>query len=121
MGLNFVASMLRPIEGRFRDVIAEVAYSNKERVTITNGKQMMGELNFYVIDVADLGSDTEDDGDDDAAEKEFNRLLMSGGIDEEEAAKEANVLDRVMKEVDQTDLAEERRKVYEDENTIEKY
>ena len=33
-----VASLLRPIEGRFRDVIAEVAYSNKERVTITNGK-----------------------------------------------------------------------------------
>mmetsp|Transcript_11952 Transcript_11952/g.16232 ORF Transcript_11952/g.16232 Transcript_11952/m.16232 type:complete len:98 (-) Transcript_11952:424-717(-) len=91
LGLNFMASMLRPIEGRFREVIAEVAYSNKIRVTMTNGKEMMNELNFYVIDVADLGSDTEDDGDDDAAEKEFNRLLMSGGIDEEEAAREANV------------------------------
>ena len=121
MGLNMVASMLRPIEGRFRDVIAEVASSNKERVTITNGKQMMSELNFYIIDVADLGSDTEDDGDDDAAEKEFNRLLMSGGIDDEDAAK-GNVVDQVMKEMGTIDhLAEERRKVYEEENTIEKY
>ena len=47
----------------------------------------MNELNFYTIDVADLGSDTEDDGDDEAQEKEFQRLLLSGGLDDDEAAK----------------------------------
>lgn len=86
MGLNFMASMLRPVEGRFKDVITEVAISNKIRMTMTNSKDMMNELNFYKIDLADLGSDTEDDGDDEAAQKEFARLLMGGGVDEEEAA-----------------------------------
>ena len=100
-------------------MIAEVASSNKRRVTIADGKEMMGELNFYIIDVADLGSDTEDDGDDDAAEKEFNRMLMSGGIDEEEAAKNASMVERVMKEMREADAEEDRRRVYEDENTIE--
>jgi len=88
--------MLRPIEGRLRDVITEVAKSKKIRVNIENGKVMMNELNFYTIDVAELGSDTEDDGDDEAAEKEFSRLLM-GGLDEEEAAARGNMLERVMK------------------------
>ena len=88
--------MLRPIEGRLRDVITEVTKSKKIRVNIENGKVMMNELNFYTIDVAELGSDTEDDGDDEAAEKEFSRLLM-GGLDEEEAAARGNMLERVMK------------------------
>ena len=66
LGLNFAASLLRPIEGRFRDVITQVAMSNKARINIETGKVMMNESNFYTIDVADLGSDTEDDGDDEA-------------------------------------------------------
>ena len=113
--------MLRPIEGPFREVIAEVASSTKIRVTMENSKEMMQELNFYVIDVAELGSDTEDDGDDDAAEKEFNRLLMSSGIDEDEEAGEANVLDNLMAEMGETNMEAERRKIYQEENTIEKY
>jgi len=64
---------------------------------------MMNELNFYIIDKADLGSDTEDDGDDEAAEKEFARLLL-GGLDEEEALERGNMLERVMKAVGETDL-----------------
>jgi len=87
--MNFVASMLRPIEGRFKDCLLEVACSNKIRVTMENGKDMLNELNFYTIDVADLGSDTEADDDDEAAEKEFSRLLM-GGLDDEEAAAKAD-------------------------------
>ena len=67
IALNFIASMLRPVEGRLKEVITEVAISNKLRVTMENGKDMMSELNFYTIDIADLGSDTEDDGDDDSA------------------------------------------------------
>ena len=106
--MNYVASMLRPIEGRYRNVITEVATSNKLRVTIQNGKQMMSELNMYTIDVADLGSDTEDDGDDDAAEKEFQRLLLGGGVDDEEMAARGNILDRTMKAIGETDLDLER-------------
>ena len=81
---------------------------------------MMNELNFYTIDVAELGSDTEDDGDDEAAEKEFSRLLM-GGLDEEEAAARGNMLERVMKQIGETDHEVERRKVYDTEQTITQY
>ena len=115
-----MASMLRPVEGRFKDVITEVAYSNKIRVTIENGKQMMNELNFYIIDVADLGSDTGEDDDDANAEKEFSRLLL-GGLDDEEAAAKGNMLERVMKEVGDKDLEEERRQIYDEEQTITQY
>lgn len=118
--MNFVASMLRPVEGRFKDCLTEVAYSNKIRVTMENGKTMMNELNFYTIDVAELGSDTEDDGDDEAAEKEFSRLLM-GGLDDDEVASKQNVLERVMKEMGQTSLEDERRKVYDNEMTITEF
>jgi hypothetical protein len=120
LGLNFVASLLRPIEGRLRDVITEVAKSKKIRVNIENGKIMMNELNFYTIDVATLGSDTEDDGDDEAAEKEFSRLLM-GGLDEEETAARGNILEKVMKKIGETDRESERRKVYDTEQTITEY
>ena len=51
---------------------------------MTNSKDMMRELNFYELDVADLGSDTEDEGGDDAEEREFTKLLMSGGRKEED-------------------------------------
>lgn len=84
LALNFMASMLRPIEGRYRDVITEVAGSNKLRMTIEGGKEMMNELNFYKIEVEDLGTDSGEEFGDDAAEKEVNRILMSGGIDEDE-------------------------------------
>lgn len=118
--MNFVASMLRPIEGRFKDCLLEVACSNKIRVTMENGKDMLNELNFYTIDVADLGSDTEADDDDEAAEKEFSRLLM-GGLDDEEAAAKADQLERVMKSLGETSLEAERRKIYDDEMTITEY
>jgi len=118
--MNFVASVLRPVEGRYRDVIAEVASASKMRVNMTNGKEMMNELNFYKIDLAELGSDTEDDGDDEAQEKEFARLLM-GGLDEEEAAAKANILERVMKEVSNKSLSAERAQIYEEEQSITQY
>jgi len=109
LGLNFMASMLRPVEGRLKDVIAEVAYSNKIRINMTNGKEMMNELNMYTIDVAELGTDTEDDAEGEAAnEKEFNRLLMGGGLDEEEALSKGDILAKVMHDVDKMELGTER-------------
>lgn len=120
MGLNFMASYLRPIEGRLRSVITEVAQSNRIRVNIENGKVMMNELNFYTIDVADLGSDTEDDGDDDAAEKEFSRLLM-GGLDDEEAAANASLADQAMKKLANLDREQIRREIYDKEGNISQY
>ena len=109
-----MASMLRPIDGRLKDVITEVANSNKIRVNMTNAKEMMTELNMYQIDVAELGTDTEDDADGEAAnEKEFNRLLMGGGVDEEEILEKGDVLTKVMHNFSKTDLDIERQRIYD--------
>ena len=124
LGLNFMASMITPVEGRLREVICEVAYSNKIRVNLTNAKEMMAELNMYTIDVAELGTDTEDEGNEAAAEKEFNKLLLSGGLDsnkDDDAAKNADVLEEVMKEVTGRERDAERRKIYDEEMQIKDY
>lgn len=117
-----MASMLRPIDGRLKDVITEVANSNKIRVNMTNAKEMMTELNMYQIDVAELGTDTEDDADGEAAnEKEFNRLLMGGGVDEEELLARGDVLDQVMHNFSKTDLDIERQRIYDQEMQISQF
>jgi hypothetical protein len=41
LAMNFACSYLRPIEGRLRDVIIEVASSKKIRLNIELGKQML--------------------------------------------------------------------------------
>jgi hypothetical protein len=41
--MNLACSYLRPIEGRLRDVIIEVAASKKIRLNVELGKQMMAE------------------------------------------------------------------------------
>ena len=119
-----MASLLTPVEGRLRSVICEVAYSNKIRVNLTNAKEMMSELNMYTIDVAELGTDTEDEGDEAANEKAFNKLLLSGGLDgnkDEDAAEKADMLEQVMKEVTGKDREAERRKIYEEEMQIKDF
>jgi hypothetical protein len=123
LGMNFMASMLTPVEGRLRDVISEVAYSNRIRMNVTNGKEMMQELNMYMIDVADLGSDTEGENDGDKGDKEFNKRLLSGGVDGEDG-EGVNTLAKVMEEINnQTyDTREkERRKIYDEEMQIKDF
>ena len=119
-----MASLLTPVEGRLRSVISEIAYSNKIRVNLTNAKEMMSELNMYTIDVAELGTDTEDEGDEAAREKEFNKFLLSGGLDgnkDDDAAEKSDMLEQVMKEVTGKDRDAERRKIYEEEMQIKDF
>jgi hypothetical protein len=53
--LNFVASYLRPIDGKLLEVIKEVAAAKKIRLNIELGKQMMNELRFYDLDPHEIG------------------------------------------------------------------
>lgn len=120
VALNFMASFLRPIDGRLREVISEVARSNRIRVTVENGKVMMNELNFYTIDVADLGSDTEEDGDDTNMEKELSKMLM-GGVDEDEAAAQASLADQALMRMQNLDRDKDRREIYDREGSVSQY
>ena len=81
--MNFACSMLRPIEGRLRDVIIEVASSKKIRLNIELGKLMVNEQKFYELDAADLG-----ESEDDSMEEGENELLklLTKGLDDDEKA-----------------------------------
>lgn len=118
-GLNFVAHVLRPVEGVFRQLLTEAVTANKLRVTCDNGKEMMQELGFYTIDIADLGSDTEGSDGDDETKKE-NRMIMSSAIDEEEE-QENKLADQIMGQLKKGAANEERRQIYDVENSIAKY
>ena len=64
---------------------------------------------------------TEDDSADEASnEKEFSRLLMGEGLEEEKEAK-GNILEQVMKEVNKMDHEGERRQIYDMELSIKDY
>lgn len=61
LALNFMASYLRPIDGRLLDVIKEVAAAKKIRLNIELGKQMMNELRFYDLDPHEIGEQSDDE------------------------------------------------------------
>jgi hypothetical protein len=61
LALNFVASYLRPIDGKLLDVIKEVAAAKKIRLNIELGKQMMNELRFYDLDPHEIGEKSDDE------------------------------------------------------------
>jgi hypothetical protein len=81
LALNFVASFLRPIDGKLLDVIKEVAAAKKIRLNIELGKQMMNELRFYEIDPHELGEKS----DDEMIEMDQDiTAMLSKGVDDEE-------------------------------------
>jgi hypothetical protein len=61
--MNMALSYLRPIGKDLEDVIVEIATSNKLRMNIARGKEMLNQLKFYEIDETTLGTDTEDEDD----------------------------------------------------------
>jgi hypothetical protein len=77
--MNLACSYLRPIEGRLRDVIVEVAASKKLRINIETGKQMMQEQKFYEFDATTLG----DTSDDNAGGEQDLVDLLTRGLDDE--------------------------------------
>ena len=63
IAMNYAMSFIRPIDADLEDVIIEVATSNKLRMNIQRGKEMIAQLKFYEIDETTLGTDTEDEGE----------------------------------------------------------
>lgn len=106
LAMNLACSYLRPIEGRLKEVIIQAAQSQKLRLDVTLGKQMMNELKFYAPDPATLGSDTEDEADDSGQQNQIAKLL-AGGIDGEEEV-DKSLMDKVMAGINATDTDKER-------------
>jgi len=81
--MNLACSYLRPIEGRLRDVIIEVASSKKIRLNVELGKQMMAEQRFYEVDETTLGDTSEDET---FVDDEGIMEMLTRGMDDEERA-----------------------------------
>ena len=117
--MNLACSYLRPIEGRLKEVIVQAAQSQKLRMDVTLGKQMMNELKFYAPDPATLGSDTEEDVDDSAQQNQIAKLL-AGGLDGEDED-EKSLLEKVMAGINSADTNKERQELYDTDLNIEEY
>lgn len=112
MSLNLAASMIQPIEGKLQDVIASLCASNKIRLNMETGKEMMNELRYYKVDPEDPDSESDDEFDGGADEAEIQKILTSG-IDDDE---ETNVL-----QMDEVSREAERRSIYDTEGSIKEF
>ena len=82
MAMNYAMSYIRPIDPQMEDIIIEVATSNKIRLNIARGKEMINQLRFYEIEETELGTDTE--SEEEIGESEGAQGQLAQGVDEEE-------------------------------------
>lgn len=106
-----------PIEGRLLEVITEIASANKIRLNRENAKEMLQELNYYEMDIAELGSDTEDEGED-KGDKLMEKML-TGSLDDDDESKKS-LLTKAFNSMKSTrdQLGDTRRELYEKEMSI---
>lgn len=118
--MNLACSYLRPIEGRLRDVIVEVAASKKLRINIETGKQMMQEQKFYEFDATTLG-DTSDD-DNVGRDQDLVDLLTRGLDDDQKKAADAGqLIESLIGGTDYDNRMKERERILSQEQNIDKY
>lgn len=60
--MNYACSFIKPIHQDLENVIIEVATSNKIRLNIARGKEMLNSLKFYELDSMYLGDTSADEG-----------------------------------------------------------
>lgn len=118
--MNLACSYLRPIEGRLRDVIIEVASSKKIRLNMELGKQMMAEQRFYEVDETTLGDTSEDETyvDDEG----IMEMLTRGMNDEERAQVDTGqLIERLVGGTEYDERMKEREIIMSQEQNIDKY
>jgi hypothetical protein len=81
VAMNYAMSFIRPIDAELEDVIIEVATSNKIRMNIQRGKDMINQLKFYEIEQTTLGTDTEEEEEQLQTAEDAK---LAKGVDEEE-------------------------------------
>lgn len=118
MALNYACSFIRPIDKSLEDVIVELATSNKIRLNIALGKEMINELRFYDIDPVTLGDDTEEEGVEFNPE-ELAEASMREGIDaDEESVEEKSAMERFALGLDTDSRLKEQKHIMEEEQNI---
>lgn len=113
LAMNLACSYLRPIEGRLRDVIIEVASSKKIRLNVELGKQMMAEQRFYEVDETTLGDTSEDE----VAVDDGLMDLLTRGMDDEERAQldTGKLIERIVGGTEYDERMKERDRIMSQE------
>lgn len=120
LAMNLACSYLRPIEGRLRDVIIEVASSKKIRLNVELGKQMMAEQRFYEVDQTTLGDTSEEET---YVDDEGIMDLLTRGMDDEERAQldTGKLIERLVGGTEYDERMKEREIIMSQEQNIDKY
>ena len=113
-------SFIRPIDPELENVIIEVATSNKIRMNIARGKEMINQLKFYEIDEMQLG---EESHDEDAEQNEDEARLAQGvdEEDEEELMRQRSEMEKFARGLDEDSRERETAKIMETELSIAQY
>ena len=117
--MNFACSYFRPIEGRLRDVIIEVATSKKIRVNIEKGKQMLAECEFYEIEPEWLGDTSEDEFA--TATSIMDMLTENVSEDQKKGLDQSELVNKIMGGAEWEARMKERDKILVMEQNIDKF
>lgn len=121
LGMNYACSFLKPIEGRLRDVIIEVAASKKIRLNIELGKQMISELRFFELRPEELG-ETASDEEGDKGENALVNLLGAGVQDDKmNSADIKQQIEKLIGGQDYVSRMKERERILGQEQNIDKF
>jgi hypothetical protein len=113
LALNFVASFLRPIEGKLLDVIKDVAAAKKLRLNVELGKKMLSEVRFWEFDYTELGEMTGDE------EREGGKKQHGVDIDEDDES--YSVAEKIFAKMNDTYREKERLMIMDKEQEITDY
>lgn len=107
LALNFACSLIRPIEGTFREVVVDLINSNPVQVDIKTGLQAMNDLPFWVPDHEKYGADDEHEEDD-------NR-------DDQQREEQLDAMNRSLNVMDESSRKDDMRRAAEQDMSIENY
>ena len=118
--MNYAMSFIRPIDPELEDVIVEIATSNKIRMNVQRGKEMISQLKFYEIDDHTLGTDTEDE-ELQRVDDGSNNMSMGVDEEEEELKRQRTAMERFASGLDEDSRQREAAQIMENELSITQY
>ena len=117
--MNYAMSFIRPIDPDLQQVIIEVATSNKIRLNIQKGKDMINQLKFYEIDETTLGTDTETE--EEIVAEEDQKLAKGVDDEDDELQRQRNAMERFASGLDEDSREKEAAQIMESELSITEY
>lgn len=125
IAMNYAVSFIRPIHKDLEDVIVEVATSQKVRLNIAKGKEMLNQLKFYEFDSMYLGETSHDEAMPFVPGEGENpgQSALAGGIDEEddELQRQRSAMEKFASGLDDDHRERVKSKIMEEELNITDY